>query len=242
ANAVSGRGACARKQLDPGPGALDKGGETPTPEFCVRRGECYDRRDTSCDRRSAYCDRANRIITCEAASPWLATGTGDSKSRSVMSKYLAPFIAVVSVWCLVREGARAGEERPVRKPRVDQHGDPLPNRAVLRLGTTRWRLHESPVIFSPNGRYAILPGAATRLVDAATGNTLRSFPVRSITAFFTGDNKTVILGYGEKISWLNVETGKITRETTINGYARAAWSADGKRVVYDHQIKGGDWN
>src|SRR5262249_55011941 len=33
ANAVSGRGACARKQLDPGPGALDKGGETPTPEF-----------------------------------------------------------------------------------------------------------------------------------------------------------------------------------------------------------------
>jgi WD40 repeat protein len=154
-----------------------------------------------------------------------------------MSSYLAPLLAVMSFSWPAGGGARAGGESPATNVRVDQYGDPLPDRAVLRIGTTRWRLHESPLVFAPNGRHAIACGETTRLVDAVTGNVLRVFPVRSFTAFFAPDNKTVILGCGEKIHWLDVETGKITRQVTINGYARPAWSADGNRLVCMYQTR-----
>src|SRR5436305_14124595 len=99
---------------------------------------------------------------------------------------------VLSVWCLAAHAAWAAQEPPRPRPRVDLYGDPLPDGAVARLGSTRWRLHESPLAFSPDGRYAIASGEKTRLVDATTGNTLRVFPGPSWRAWFA-DNKTVIL-------------------------------------------------
>jgi len=88
---------------------------------------------------------------------------------------------------------QAGQEQRAPRARVDQFGDPLPNGAVARLGTTRWQLHESWLAFSPNGRYAIAAGHTTRLIDAVTGTVLRVFPTPSFAAFFTRDNKTVML-------------------------------------------------
>src|SRR5438093_708730 len=92
---------------------------------------------------------------------------------------------VIIIWCLAGHASRAEQAPPQPRPRVDLHGDPLPDGAVARLSTTRWRLHESPLTFSPDGRYALVVGETTRLVDAATGNTVRVFPGPTYTAFFT---------------------------------------------------------
>src|SRR5262249_36947235 len=64
-------------------------------------------------------------------------------------------------------------------------------------------------------------------------NPLRVFPVTSKAVFFTSDNKTVMLEDGEKLRWLDVDTGKITGQLAING-SRCRWSADGKRVACAH--------
>lgn len=144
------------------------------------------------------------------------------------------YLTVAMAVCLVGYDARTDP--------VDQHGDPLPGGAFTRLSTTRWRLDESALAFAPNGRYAIVAGKSTRLIDAATGNSVRVFPVPSYSVFFTDDNKTVMLAHAKTIRYLDVETGKITREVAVNGTGRV-WSADGKRVVCIHQVfQGGNWN
>jgi WD40 repeat protein len=150
-------------------------------------------------------------------------------------------IAAMTVLCLVPHASRAQQGSSAPKARVDQFGDPLPAKAVARLGTARWRLYESPLAFAPNGRYAIVANQSTRLLDAATGIPKRVFPQPSWRAFFTRDSRITMLGHDQRIRWLDVETGKITRELAINGIPRG-WSADGKRMVCMHQIKGGSWN
>jgi len=60
--------------------------------------------------------------------------------------------------------------------RSDAYGDPLPQRAVSRLGTTRWRhkTHVALARFSPNGKVLATAGGDTtiRLWDVATGEQL----------------------------------------------------------------------
>src|SRR5262249_38526667 len=63
----------------------------------------------------------------------------------------------------------------VPKPRIDAYGDPLPEGAVGRLGTLRWR-HEGEagfLAFSPDGRMLVVHskgGAA--FFDTATGKVI----------------------------------------------------------------------
>jgi WD40 repeat protein len=162
-----------------------------------------------------------------------------------MSKNLLRAILVIIVWCLV---VPAANTQPLPKARIDPFGDPLPDGAVARLSTTRWRLYHSPLTFAPNGQYAIVTsaripfldapkpyGETTRLLDAATGTSMQMFPQPSWGAFFTGDNKVVILEHRNVVRFLNVETGKIIREIKINGpcawITGTTWSADGKRMA-----------
>jgi WD40 repeat protein len=162
-----------------------------------------------------------------------------------MLKRLPHLFAVMAFWCLVEQPTRA---QPLPKARVDQFGDPLPDGAVARLGTTHWRLYQSPLTFAPNGQYAIVTsaripfldapkpyGETTRLLDAATGTSMRMFPEPSWGAFFTSDNKVVILEHKNIIRFLNVETGRIMREIKINDpcawFTGTTWSADGKRMA-----------
>src|SRR5881392_2533998 len=64
-------------------------------------------------------------------------------------------------------------------PRVDRHGDPLPQGALLRLGTVRFRHPDSTsaLALSPDGRTVATLGSGTlRVWDAATGKQLHRFP------------------------------------------------------------------
>jgi WD40 repeat protein len=165
----------------------------------------------------------------------------DDGRRAALPNYLSLVGACASIG-LFGLAVAADQPQPLRQAGVDQHGDPLPDGAVARLGTTRWRLHESPVTFSPDGRYAIVPaGETTRLLDAVTGNTVRVLPIPSQSALFKGDNKTVMLAAGQKVRYVDVETGKTTRAVAVPDMTRT-WSADGKRAVCMQQIDGGNWS
>ncbi len=118
--------------------------------------------------------------------------------------------------------------------RIDANGDPLPNGALARLGTLRWR-HPQPVTFVaflPDGK-AVLTGSddrVLRLWDRATGKEIRRFtlqPERPIgtdrfvragkfwqgmVAALSDDGKTLAAVAGNPIVLWDVATGRKTRE------------------------------
>jgi len=99
-----------------------------------------------------------------------------------MGKVSALLLVLVSVFSCVR--ARS-EDQPAKKPAVDRYGDPLPDGAVARLGTLRWRQdHLSQIAFFPDGKSLLaggndlyrvrLPGPLRRW-DVTTGKVLRQY-------------------------------------------------------------------
>src|SRR5260370_9582501 len=75
------------------------------------------------------------------------------------------------------DGSAVAQDTP--KPRTDASGDPLPDGALARFGTLRWR-HPQPVTFVavlPDGK-AGLTGSEARIFpmwDRATGKAMRHF-------------------------------------------------------------------
>src|SRR6516164_7047423 len=66
-----------------------------------------------------------------------------------------------------------GPSDEARRPAVDLYGDPLPDGAVARLGTVRFRQGHVGAV-SPDGKMlATSYGGVIRLVDCQTGKTLR---------------------------------------------------------------------
>jgi RNA polymerase sigma factor (sigma-70 family) len=103
---------------------------------------------------------------------------------------------------------------------TDRHGDPLPEGAVARLGTVRFRM--SGLVYacalSPDGKILAASSVdeAIALFDAATGRPLRQLPGNSYSATslaFAPDSKTLAVGYtrGSIVLW-NCETAKMVRQ------------------------------
>src|SRR5262249_36621401 len=69
------------------------------------------------------------------------------------------------------ETSEGGKAAPPDKGPVDLSGDPLPQGAVARLGTVRFRYQATSVAYSPDGKVVAAGGADNhiRLIDAATG-------------------------------------------------------------------------
>jgi WD40 repeat protein len=85
----------------------------------------------------------------------------------------AAFLLLAFSFLAVRTGAEEGS------PRLDAQGDPLPDEAVSRLGTTR--LRDGGVVtglaFTPDGKLLISDGTdGVRFWDAVTGKQLRHYP------------------------------------------------------------------
>jgi RNA polymerase sigma factor (sigma-70 family) len=111
--------------------------------------------------------------------------------------------------------AEAPRREPAAKAPVDRHGDPLPDAAIARLGTVRWRhgFGVSALAYSPDGKTIAAAGAgrALTLWDAATGKEVRQFPNinQPIGLAFSPDGKTLASGVGwENIRLWDVATGR----------------------------------
>lgn len=129
-----------------------------------------------------------------------------------------------------------------QRARTDLYGDPLPPRALLRLGTVRFR-HGGQVnalALSPQGKTLATASedGTLRLWDAATGRELRRFTeqdrVRSLA--FTPDG-TILASVGgpgnHAVRLWEVTTGKLLRKLESPGhwFGRVAVSPDGKMVA-----------
>src|SRR5438132_401423 len=117
------------------------------------------------------------------------------------------------------------------QPRTDANGDPLPEGALARLGTGRFRHVAAAVAFAPDGKTLATAGrfhacspdgkflaagsedAAVRLWEVATGKEVRQFHGPKTVPFsvaFSPNGKVLVATGGENRSiWLwDVDTGK----------------------------------
>jgi RNA polymerase sigma factor (sigma-70 family) len=134
---------------------------------------------------------------------------------------------------------------PAARPRrgVDLHGDPLPDGAVLRLGTIQRRAVGAQLALSPDGNslIGVRGGKYIHVWDPATGKLrqTRALPVQPWELFcLSVDGRLVAtvgpyIPYASYLVW-DVATGKQVRKLSIKGSRSLmplAFSADGKLVA-----------
>jgi RNA polymerase sigma factor (sigma-70 family) len=143
---------------------------------------------------------------------------------------------------------RVAAPPPENKPKiaVDRFGDPLPERAVVRLGTVRFRMSGlvGACVWSPDGK--TLAGGINfgdeyfvSLFDPATGKLLRhlrdhQFIITSLA--YSPDGRTLASGSQGAIVLWDANTGKLLRRWEPNpGQSKQVWSLaftpDGKGLI-----------
>jgi WD40 repeat protein len=132
----------------------------------------------------------------------------------------------IPVLMLLATIAGNAEAQRVKKPRLDIHGDPLPDGAIARLGTVRFRPHGHirSTTLSPDGTTvvtAIQGGTGpTRIefMDSSTGKHFRTLEVTDTSAEkvqFTPDGKSLVLNGYSGITLLDEVTGKLIKVLNI---------------------------
>jgi WD40 repeat protein len=133
--------------------------------------------------------------------------------------------------------AQEGPEPKQNQPRLDQYGDPLPDGALQRLGTVRFRGGGGPgVIFLPDGKTLFTGYEANfvRFWDIATGRPLRT--IRVAEKYYTcravsPDGKLLAIGDFEGIRLLDMASGKEIRKISTPMVSALAFTPDGKGLL-----------
>src|SRR5262245_31526373 len=121
--------------------------------------------------------------------------------RTFLLSVLPGLLASPPAWQQAVEGGRESSRGPSR---VDAYGDPLPDGAVRRLGTLRYRgdAELTCVALSPDGRLLALGGdRSVKVVDAETGKERYRLAVESPPrelACLPGEHG-VIIGWDRKV-------------------------------------------
>jgi len=136
----------------------------------------------------------------------------------------------------------AGQNRQEEQPRTDRYGDPLPPRALARMGTVRFRHGDKVEVLalSPNGRTlaAASRDETVRLWDVATGKEVRRFPDhKGSLRFIAFSPDGTLLASGVSPSGIvhlsNVTSGKEVRQlqSPVPWLGHVAFSPDGNIVA-----------
>ncbi len=152
---------------------------------------------------------------------------------------LAAFILSVPAWIIGRPAAplarpavaQAAPPSPAASsPKVDRHGDPLPNGALMRLGTSRYR-QGSPfyrIAYTPDGTSLVTDGddGKLRVWDAATGRVIRQLDPEAGASNDFGlksDGKSVMtaglslkrgIGIFRNVTFTEIATGRVVSRVT----------------------------
>jgi WD40 repeat protein len=141
-----------------------------------------------------------------------------------------------------KDPAKPDPEKPAR---LDLFGDPLPEAAIARMGTVRFKVPSRTVttgVYSPDGKVLATGGwyGGIWLWDPETGKRLRPLeleswpPVHALA--FSPDGKelaVLVTGSGNKTITFDVETGKKLKQfdsSTVNTRS-IAYAADGKTLL-----------
>ncbi len=113
----------------------------------------------------------------------------------------------------------------------DQYGDPLPEGAIARFGTVRFRnVSAGPIVFSPDGRYVATSPDGVVLRDVLTGKVVRTLPSdgRAGISFSPDSKRLLVQNRGKSESIWDLESGKKAQQIGPGG---GVFVQDGKRVI-----------
>lgn len=138
--------------------------------------------------------------------------------------------------------AQSPQPAPVEPPRplLDRFGDPLPEGAIHRFGTLRFRHHGlGHLAFTPDGKKLIAGGGGSPLLvfDAATGRRLRELgrdnrQARDLMDFAVSADGKRVAGCGSDVFVWDAETGRLIRSFYFNDrYKEVVFSPDGTRIA-----------
>src|SRR6266851_172825 len=114
------------------------------------------------------------------------------------------------------------------EPRVDALGDPLPARALLRLGTSRWKAasYVHRLAFTADDACLFSSGTVIQKWDVKTGRLLESWPsALGDMVDVSHDGRWMLVGAADRpLRVVEVSTGKVVRAFTKEACPVAAFS------------------
>lgn len=150
------------------------------------------------------------------------------------------FVVALSGGSFAPSACSQPSPREARPRLLDRYGDPLPPRAIARIGTVRWwgGSNYFPLKYTPDGKSLVVceDFGIVRFLDTATGKELRRIEIPDTyeTFFvFAPDGKTMVAGSSGGPALLrlwDVPKGKQLRQITDKEteIKAAAFSPDGK--------------
>lgn len=174
-------------------------------------------------------------------------------NRSAISAACLTCLWLQTVTCVRAE--LPGNSSSSKKARVDPYGDPLPECAIARFGTLRYRAH-SPVeqaILSNDGKWIALigRGGPAQLIDATTGVTVRKLLIADAKlaggAVAPDGSLLAVMDHSGTVYLHDLPSGKLRSVLSDDRVgANVTFSGDGRVLATtSHNLQGGKafaWN